>query len=126
MARGTDFDATITKQGYKPRTIHVTHKVSTDGVFLGVAGNLLIAGGLVGVGVDVATGAMYDLHPNDLEVALEKDASTPVADMTTYPHPRPAAYSAPVQQVGGYRNILPCGETAYPTLCVKIRPSYAE
>ena len=59
MARNAEFDATITKPGYKTLHVHVTHKIATAGG-AGMAGNVLL-GGIIGAGVDVATGAMYDL-----------------------------------------------------------------
>ena len=39
----------------------------------GLAGNVLL-GGVIGLGVDAATGAAFDLVPNPLKVTLEKDA----------------------------------------------------
>ena len=126
MARRSDFDATITKQGYKSRTIHVTRAASADGIVIGVVGNAIL-GGVIGVGVDLATGAMYDLTPSQVNVALEKDTSAPVADLTTYSDPRPATHSAPIYDHDvGYRSIPACGQTAYRSLCVQIRPSYSE
>jgi hypothetical protein len=37
-----------------------------------MAGNVLV-GGLIGAGVDVATGAMLDLSPNPVNVTLESE-----------------------------------------------------
>lgn len=70
MPRKSEFDVTITKPGYKPLTTHVTHDTAGSGA-AGMAGNVLV-GGLIGVGVDAATGATQDLKPNPLKVTLEK------------------------------------------------------
>jgi hypothetical protein len=47
----------------------VTNKVGGAGG-AGMAGNVIL-GGLIGAGVDVATGAMLDLVPNPLVIKLE-------------------------------------------------------
>ena len=70
MKRKSEFTATLTKPGYKPATVTVTNKVSGAGG-AGMAGNVLV-GGLIGAGVDVATGAMLDLTPNPAHVTLDK------------------------------------------------------
>lgn len=78
MARKSQFTATITKPGYKPATVSVTNKVSGAGG-VGMAGNVLV-GGIIGVGVDAASGAMLDLTPNPAILKLEPElAATTVA-----------------------------------------------
>ena len=69
MSRKSEFVATVTKPGYRPATITVTHKTAKAGA-AGMAGNVLI-GGLIGVGIDSATGATQDLVPNPAFVKLE-------------------------------------------------------
>ncbi len=69
ISRKAEFIATITKPGYKTATVSVTHKTATAGA-AGVAGNVLI-GGVIGLGVDVATGASQDLTPNPVNLKLE-------------------------------------------------------
>lgn len=71
MPRKAEFDVTITKAGYKTWTGHVTHHVSGAGS-AGFVGNALI-GGVIGAGVDVASGATLNLVPNPLNVTLEQD-----------------------------------------------------
>ena len=90
MPRRAEFDASISKDGYKPLQIHVSHKIATAGG-AGMAGNVLL-GGVIGAGVDVATGAMYDLTPNPANITLEKleTASTPIIP------PGPVTPPAPV------------------------------
>jgi hypothetical protein len=89
MKRKSEFTATVTKAGYKPATIAVTHKTSGAGA-AGVAGNVLL-GGIIGLGVDAATGASQDLTPNPATVTLEamETAAQPA------PAPAPAAAVAP-------------------------------
>ena len=69
MRRKSEFTATITKAGYKPATVAVTHKTANAGA-AGVAGNVLV-GGVIGLGVDLATGASQDLTPNPVNIKLE-------------------------------------------------------
>jgi hypothetical protein len=71
MSRKAHFTATIAKPGYKTVEVVVTTKVATAGG-AAMAGNVLL-GGLIGAGVDVATGAMNDLTPNPVTLTLERD-----------------------------------------------------
>ena len=68
IPRRTSFTVNIQKDGYEPASVNVNPQVAGAGV-VGVAGNVLI-GGLIGVGVDAATGAMNDLQPNPVRVTL--------------------------------------------------------
>lgn len=77
LPRKNEFDVTVTKAGYKPYTAHITNEISGKGG-AAMAGNVLV-GGLIGVGVDAATGATKDLKPNPLQVTLEPE-TTKVAD----------------------------------------------
>ncbi len=61
MKRKSEF-TTITKPGYKTATVQVTHKTANAGA-AGVAGNVLL-GGVIGLGVDMYSGASQDLTPN--------------------------------------------------------------
>lgn len=69
LPRRTDLSVTVTRQGCSPVTTRVTHRTA-DGGAAGVAGNVLL-GGLIGLGVDAATGASQELVPNPVEVALD-------------------------------------------------------
>jgi hypothetical protein len=69
MSRKSEFTATITKPGYKTATVQVNHKTANAGA-AGVAGNVLL-GGVIGLGVDLATGASQDLVPNPVTLKLE-------------------------------------------------------
>ena len=72
MPRKSQFTATISKPGYKTLTTSVTNKVAGAGG-AAMAGNVL-AGGIIGAGVDASTGAMLDLTPNQLVVKLEPES----------------------------------------------------
>ena len=91
MDRKSEFTATVRKPGYKSVTIEVHHKVGGAGG-VGMAGNVLV-GGLIGAGVDVATGAMLDLTPNPVHLDLE--AEPPVIPATVpLPQLRPTSPSS--------------------------------
>jgi hypothetical protein len=67
--RNADITVTIKKEGYEPQVIPLTKEVPGAGA-TGFAGNLL-AGGLIGMGVDAATGAAQDHKPNPVIVTLQ-------------------------------------------------------
>ncbi len=71
MSRKSEFTVTITKLGYKTVTTQVVHEVSGAGG-VGMAGNVVL-GGIIGAGVDLATGAMMSLRPNPLVVKMERE-----------------------------------------------------
>jgi membrane-bound inhibitor of C-type lysozyme len=87
MPRKSEFTVTITKPGYKTVTTQVVHTTSGGGA-AGMAGNVLI-GGIVGIGVDAATGATQDIKPNPLHVVLEPDTAAVAA--ASPPAPTPVA-----------------------------------
>ena len=68
MPRKSEFDVDISKSGYRPARVHVTTKVAGAGG-AAMAGNVLV-GGVIGAGVDIASGAMLDLVPNPVVVTL--------------------------------------------------------
>ena len=59
---------TISKKGCKTRQVNVISKMSNTGG-AAVAGNVIV-GGLIGLGVDAASGAAKELSPNPVEVDL--------------------------------------------------------
>jgi hypothetical protein len=90
--RNADISITLQKDGYQPQVIPLTKDIPTAGA-AGFAGNLLL-GGLVGMGVDAATGAANDHKPNPVIVTLEpKVPSQP--KMPSRPAPRKPAPAAP-------------------------------
>ena len=69
MPRKDSFQVTASKPGYETKTVNVGTTVSKKGA-AGVAGNI-IAGGVIGVGVDAVTGAARDHTPNPVIINLE-------------------------------------------------------
>lgn len=68
MDRRSDLVVNITKERCEPVAINVTHKTADAGA-AGVAGNVLV-GGVIGLGIDAATGASQDLVPNPVVAKL--------------------------------------------------------
>jgi hypothetical protein len=64
LKRKMDHLLTFTMEGYYPQTVSIKHTVSGA-----VAGNIL-AGGLIGWGVDASSGAQYKLEPESVSVTL--------------------------------------------------------
>jgi hypothetical protein len=69
VKRNADISVTVQKPGYEAQTIPLTREIQGTGV-AGFAGNV-VAGGLVGMGVDAVTGAARDHKPNPLIVTLQ-------------------------------------------------------
>jgi PEGA domain len=67
--RNANLTVTIEKPGYRSEVITLTKEVPAGGA-AGFAGNILV-GGLVGMGVDAATGAAQDHKPNPVIVTLK-------------------------------------------------------
>ena len=78
--RNADITVTVNKEGYEPQIIPLTKEIPGTGA-AGFAGNVLL-GGLVGMGVDAATGAAMDHKPNPVIVTLQ-----PVAPQPRRPRP---------------------------------------
>ena len=88
--RNADITVTINKAGYEPQVIPLTKEIPGTGA-VGFAGNVLV-GGLVGMGVDAATGAAMDHKPNPVTVTLQPVAP-PRAAKQRSPKPVPAPQS---------------------------------
>lgn len=80
VSRKDEFSVLISKDGFKPVEVEVKNRIAGEGA-AGFAGNVLV-GGVIGMGVDAATGATLEHYPNPIEVTLE-------------PLPRPAPRSTP-------------------------------
>jgi PEGA domain-containing protein len=91
--RNADIIVTVNKDGYEPQIIPLTKEIPGSGA-AGFAGNLLL-GGLVGMGVDAATGAAQDHKPNPVIVTLIP--ITPASRHVAKPRPpkRPPHSSQP-------------------------------
>ncbi|MDP9142348.1 MAG: hypothetical protein M3O62_16360 [Pseudomonadota bacterium] len=96
---GAEYEVTVSKNGYAPATVPLT---SSANMAYGL-GNLLV-GGLIGyLAVDPATGAMWDLKPDVLDVTLGplgsgqpvEPALVPTAPMASS-HASPTYAPAPV------------------------------
>ncbi|MDB5574908.1 MAG: translation initiation factor 2 [Bradyrhizobium sp.] len=75
VKRNADITVTVNKEGYEPQVIPLTKEIPGSGA-AGFAGNVLL-GGLVGMGVDAATGAAQDHKPNPVIVTLNPAAPAP-------------------------------------------------
>jgi hypothetical protein len=79
VRRKETFTANISKQGYQAVTVPMTSKMHGGGA-LALAGNVLI-GGLIGVIVDVSTGALRDVRPGPIDLTLQPTGALANADM---------------------------------------------
>jgi hypothetical protein len=75
VGRKDEFSVTVAKPGYAPQTVFVGTKVAGAGA-AGFAGNVLV-GGVIGMGVDAATGATLEHFPNPVTVILQRSGSPP-------------------------------------------------
>ena len=81
MPRRDHFTITLTMPGYDTLTTEINSEFSVAGGAV-MAVNLL-AGGMIGVGVDTTSGALNDLTPNPLQVTLYPAGTTPAAPAAT-------------------------------------------
>lgn len=115
LKRKNNFGVEIEKEGYDRVSTQVVSSNSRAGA-VGMAGNVLF-GGLIGIGVDAASGATKELRPNPLVVKLVSSrgqASTapvavappaPTASATAEPAvsaPEPAVASTSLDPAEGY------------------------
>ncbi|MFL1873745.1 translation initiation factor 2 [Hansschlegelia beijingensis] len=77
VGRKDEFIVTASKPGYRDASMPVKTKVAGNGA-AGFAGNVLV-GGVIGMGVDAATGAALDHYPNPVALTLEPIAREPAA-----------------------------------------------
>ena len=92
--RNEEFTVTLTREGFETSTHMIDHRTSGGGG-TAMAGNVLV-GGLIGAGVDAASGATQDLYPNPLDVTLVRVAA-PAAAPAPAPEAAPAPAEAPAQ-----------------------------
>lgn len=86
--RNADISVIIDKPGYRSETVTLTKDIPATGA-AGFAGNI-VAGGLIGMGVDAATGAATDHKPNPVIVTLQPQAPPPPARAVRPPRRPPA------------------------------------
>ncbi len=82
LPRKNPFSVTFSLPGYEVQTVEVNSGWSDGGTKTFIIGNV-IAGGLIGMGVDAANGAARDLTPNPLVVTLTPVAPPIVAPAAT-------------------------------------------
>ena len=85
--RKDEFTVTFSKPGYQDQQVAVTTRVAGAGV-AGFAGNLVV-GGVVGMGVDAATGSTLEHVPNPVSVHLEAVRAAPPRTGPTKPRHEP-------------------------------------
>jgi hypothetical protein len=73
VPRKQDFIVTFSKPGFESQQVPVNTKLAGSGA-AGFAGNVLL-GGVVGMGVDAATGSTLDHFPNPVFVTLRPGAA---------------------------------------------------
>ena len=96
VQRKDEFVVTIAADGYKTQEIPVKTQVASAGA-AGFAGNVLI-GGVIGMGVDAATGSTLEHVPNPINAQLEPvepDAKPVTNTKTKQKKPSPDARVAP-------------------------------
>ncbi len=87
IGRKDTFTVTATRDGYQTATVDVKTKVSGGGA-AGFAGNVL-AGGIVGMGVDASTGAALDHDPNPVVIQMLPLGATPAKRVQPVPAAKP-------------------------------------
>jgi hypothetical protein len=92
--RSADITVSFAKPGYEPEVVQLTKEVPVTGA-AGFAGNL-VAGGLVGMGVDAVTGAAQDHKPNPVIVTM-RPMGPPSSARAARPRARPVK---PVPEAG--------------------------
>jgi hypothetical protein len=92
VKRNADISITFQKEGYEPQIVPLSRDIPGSGA-AGFAGNLLL-GGVIGMGVDAATGAATDHKPNPVIVTMQPSAP-PRARPPAPRKPRPPAAAAP-------------------------------
>ena len=73
VQRKDEFSVSFAKPGYQPQTVQVTTRVAGGGA-AGFAGNILV-GGIIGMGVDAASGATLEHFPNPVVAVLQPVAA---------------------------------------------------
>jgi hypothetical protein len=89
IKKNEEFIATFEKPGYIPQQIPVAREIVGGGV-AATAGNVIL-GGVIGLGVDAATGAGYEHVPNPVNVTLQPEAARrgpPVVEHQPTPPPK--------------------------------------
>ncbi|MGO4387083.1 translation initiation factor 2 [Microvirga sp. 2YAF29] len=89
VSRKSEFIATFSKPGYESQDVMVQTRLAGAGA-AGFAGNVLI-GGVIGMGVDAATGSTLEHYPNPVTASL-----APL--VLTRKNKKPVAQRGPVKE----------------------------
>ena len=90
IGRKDEFAVTFSKPGFLDQTIEVKTQLAGAGA-AGFAGNI-VAGGIVGMGVDAYTGATLQHLPNPVRVILQ---AAPMRPVSNRPHRRGRGLTGP-------------------------------
>ncbi len=86
LKRKTEFELTVSKDGYKSITVPIESSVRGGGA-VGVAGNVIVGGG-IGIVIDATNGSMNDLRPNPLKVVLAGNESADASKVVPTQKPK--------------------------------------
>lgn len=76
--RKDELSVTVSKSGYRPETVEVKTRIAAEGA-AGFAGNVLLPGGVIGMGIDAVNGAALEHTPNPVSVTLTPEPPPPPA-----------------------------------------------
>ncbi|WP_103119834.1 PEGA domain-containing protein [Methylopila sp. Yamaguchi] len=96
VGRKDEFIVTASKPGYREATMPVKTRIAGSGA-AGFAGNVLV-GGVIGMGVDAATGATLEHYPNPIVLALQPEAPASAPGPRRKKAPASSPASKPVAQ----------------------------
>jgi hypothetical protein len=96
IKRNSEFSVTISMDGYQTSTHEIDNRMRNGGT-MGLAGNAVV-GGLIGMAVDVGSGATQDLVPNPLVVQLNPIEAPAVVASTPDAATITDAAAAPVEE----------------------------
>jgi hypothetical protein len=85
ISKKDEFIATFTKPGYVSEQVEVKHEVSQGGAGATTA-NVLV-GGVIGLGVDAVSGAVWEHVPNPVKVTLRPDVPSRPPPAAARPRP---------------------------------------
>ena len=91
VSRKSEFVVNFSKEGYADLQVPVSTRIAGAGA-AGFAGNVIV-GGLIGMGVDAATGSTLDHYPNPVLASLVQHRK---AGAAAHRRQRPAARRDPV------------------------------
>lgn len=87
VKRKLAFSVTATREGYETAIVEVKTKVSGEGA-AGFAGNV-VAGGVIGMGVDAVNGAALDHVPNPVIIVMTPTGTIAPLQVPDKPAPKP-------------------------------------